>query len=187
MHVCTQAVLAHCSASVCLTFKPHHSEGMQLVGRELIYRAAFFEPLLLALPHHLTPLVPFHIFVRPFLNALQHALDVLLADPSAHNSAFVDEARRDDEMKQFQKLCKAALYRAGSGSSGMRSPMSALAYIYEDTSVFLRAICGKLPQCSVTAFARAVDFTFLQRKTAIYNMIQKYVTSVIQVLACSLT
>jgi hypothetical protein len=164
-----------------LKLKPDHSCAVQLVGRELIYRAIFFEPMLSALPRHLTPLVPFHAFIWPFLDALQHALDALIDDPSAHNSAFVEDARRDDEMKQFQKLCKAALHRAGTGGSGVRSPMSALAYIYEDTSVFLRAICTWLPQCSVTAFARAVDIVFLQRKAAIYDMIRKYVTDAIRV------
>jgi hypothetical protein len=55
---------------------------VQLVGRELINYSSFFKPMLSALPRHLTPLVPFHAFIWPFLDALQHAPDMRVADRS---------------------------------------------------------------------------------------------------------
>ena len=95
MRAYTASLLAACptrpEASIKALDQRPPGECVQLVGREVLHRAACLAPLLQALPLALPAAVAVALFVRPFLAALEHALATLLRRPAAHLAAFIAE------------------------------------------------------------------------------------------------
>jgi hypothetical protein len=159
---------------------------LQLVGRELLSRAYWLQPLFRGLPLAPPTSATAKLFVEPFMAALEHALDSLLQQPAACISAYVDEQAMDPAHKRYQHLQPPSKSQAITAASTSRSPMSLLAYLAQDGMDFLGALRRILRAngCSLPVqwCMRALDAPFLARRTSIQAMVSDYVMHVFQVL-----
>ena len=103
---------------------------LQLVGREILQRAVWLQPLLATLPCTPPLQVTVALFVAPFMTALDHALTQLLASPSSCTAAIVDEPAAEICPKSFRAVhnMDPSVYGRGFPAATQRSPMTCLLY-----------------------------------------------------------